>query len=122
MKNLGLFLPVVIEVNELARLGSELGGEPIGESTLRFGDFPDEAYLDLNTDLSNGCFDEDEFAILQTQLGFAPASYVSIHLNYTQAAFLLALKVAESIQKRWGGAIDYSGAGGTFDNPFAPPN
>lgn len=121
MKNLGLFLPVAIEVDDLARFAGELGGEQIGESTLRFGNIPEEAYLDLTTDLSNGCFDEDEFAVLQTQLGFAPVSYVSIHLNYTQPAFRLALKVAESIQERWGGAIDYSGAGGTADNPFAPP-
>lgn len=122
MKNLGLFLPVVIKPDELAKLGVELGGELIGESTLRFGNIPEEAYLDLTTDLSNGCFDVDEFAVLQTQLGFAPASYVSIHLNYTQPAFLLALKVAGSIRERWGGAIDYSGAGGTVDNPFAPPS
>ena len=121
MKNLGLYLPVAIGVDELARLGAELGGEPIGESTLRFGKIPEEAYLDLATDLSNGCSDEDEFAVLQTQLGFAPASYVSIHLNYTPPAFLLSLKVAAAIQDRWGGAIDYSGAGGTVENPFVPP-
>lgn len=121
MKNLGLFLPVSIQVDELAKLGFELGGERIGESTLRFGEIPEEAYLDLATDLSNGSFDEEEFAVLQVQLGFAPASYVSIHLNYTRPAYFTALKLAGSIQERWGGAIDYSGAGGTVENPFVPP-
>jgi hypothetical protein len=121
MKNLGLFLPVSIRVEELAKLGFELGGEPIGESTLRFGEIPEEAYLDLATDLSNGCFDEEEFAVLQGQLGFVPASYVSIHLNYTRPAYFTALKVAGSIQERWGGAIDCSAAGGTVENPFVPP-
>ena len=123
MKNLGIFLPVSIRVDELAKLGSELGGKQIGEATLRFGEIPEEAYLDLATDLSNGCFDDEEFAVLHEQLGFAPASYVSIHLNYTQPAYVTALKLAGVIKEHWGGAIDYSGAGGTLENPFvAPPS
>lgn len=122
MKNLGIFLPVPIRVDELATLGLELGGSQIGEATLRFGEIPEEAYLDLATDLSNGCFDEEEFVMLQAQLGFTPASYVSIHLNYTQPAYVAALKIAGSIQERWGGAIDYSGAGGTVESPFVPPS
>lgn len=121
MKNLGLFLPVSVRVDELEKLGFELGGQRIGESTLRFGEIPQEAYLDLATDLSNGCFDEEEFAVLQAQLGFVPVSYVSIHLNYTEPALFTALKVAGSIQERWGGAIDYSGAGGSIENSFVPP-
>lgn len=121
MKNLGLFLPVSLTVDELAKLGLELGGEQIGESTLRFGQIPEEAYLDLATDLSNGCFDEEEFTVLTAQLGFAPACYVSIHLNYTRPAYLNALTLAGSIQERWGGTIDYSGAGGTSEDPFVPP-
>jgi hypothetical protein len=122
MKNLGLFLPVTISIDELANLGLALGGKPIGESTLRFGAIPEEAYLDLTTDLSNACFDEEEFEALQTQLGFAPAAYVSIHMNYSQPAFATALNVALSIQERWGGKIDYSGAGGSLDKPFQPPD
>jgi hypothetical protein len=118
MKNLGIFLPVPILVDELAKLGIELGGKQIGEATLRFGEIPEEAYLDLATDLSNGCFDEEEFVMLQTQLGFTPASYVSIHLNYTQPAYAAALKIAECVRDRWGGVIDYSGAGGTIEDPL----
>lgn len=122
MKNLGIFLPVPVRVDELASLAFELGGNQIGEATLRFGEIPEEAYLDLATDLSNGCFDEEEFVMLQGQLGFTPASYISIHLNYTQPAYDVALKIAGSIQERWGGSIDYSGAGGTVENPFVPPS
>lgn len=121
MKNLGIFLPMLVSVDELTILGFSLGGELIGEGTLRFGEIPEEAYLDLSTDLSNGCFDDEEFKALQLQLGFVPASYVSVHMNYTQSAFEKALNVVRKIQERWGGNIDYSAAGGSVDTPFQMP-
>ncbi len=121
MKNIGLFSRCRIGVDELTELGLSLGGRPIGNATLRFGQMPDEAYLDLSTNLSNGCFDEDEFKALELQLGYPPVSYVSIHMNYTGRAFSRALEVARAIQARWGGDVDYSGAGGLIDNPFSPP-
>lgn len=121
MKNIGVFSRCQIGVDELTELGLSLGGIPIGNTTLRLGQIPEEAYLDLSTDLSNGCFDEDEFQTLERQLGFPPVSYVSIHMNYTEPAFSRALEVARAIQARWGGDLDYSGAGGSIDNPFSPP-
>lgn len=122
MKNLGVFSRSRIEVHELTELGLSLGGQPIDGATLRFGEIPEEAYLDLSTDLSNGCFDDDEFKTLEHQLSYPPASYVSIHLNYTEPALKRALEIARAIQARWGGDIDYSGAGGSIENPFAPPS
>ena len=122
MKNIGIFSRRQIEVDELRVLGLSLGGEPIDSATLRFGQIPEEAYLDLSTDLSNGCFDEEDFKTLELQLGYPPVSYVSIHLNYTQPAFEKALEIARAIQQRWSGDIDYSGAGGSVDHPFVSPS
>ena len=121
MKNLGVFTPCHIGVDELTDFGLSLGGKPIGHATLRFGEIPEEAYLDLSTALSDGCFDEDEFRTLELQLGYPPVSYISIHMNYTQPAFDRAREIAQAIQARWGGDLDYSGAGGSLENPFSPP-
>lgn len=122
MRNLGVFLRAAVSVTELADLGLDLGGVPIDESTQQFGEIPAAAYLDLATDLSNGCFDQDEFSQLQLQLGFTPAAYVSIHMSSTQAAFDKAFDIARSICERWGGSIDYSGAGGSISQRFQPPS
>ena len=112
MKNLGVFMPSVVDLAELERLGLSLGGIAISEKAMRFGNHPNEAYLDLNTELSNGCFDEEEFRALINDLGFTPESYVSVHMNYSREAYLLALKIAKSIKSRWDGEVDFSGAGG----------
>ena len=90
-------------------------------TTLLFGQIPEEVYLGLSTELSNGCFDDEEFRVLEKRLGYAPVSYISIHMNYTPQAFSRAVEVAREIQKQWGGLVDYSGAGGSLDNPFQPP-
>ena len=119
MRNLGLFLPVPVASGQLSHLGHSLGGQPAG-LTLQFGKSPEGVYLDLSTDLANGCFDAEEFEMLRTQLGFPPAAYVSIHMDSTASAFDRALKIARSIQAQWGGTIDYSGAGGSVENPFQP--
>ena len=121
MRNLGVFLPQTLSVGDLANLGLSLGGIAIGASTQQFGESPEAAYLDLATELSNGCFDDDEFRQLQSQLGFTPEAYLSIHMSSTKAAFDRALGIARVIRERWGGAIDYSGAGGKIDEPFTPP-
>ena len=55
MRNLGLFSPTAIVVTDLGELGSAIGGQLIGDQTMRFGEVPNEAYLDLSTDLANGC-------------------------------------------------------------------
>lgn len=121
MRNLGLFFPAKLDVGALTNLGVELGGQWIDDATLRFGENPCAAYLDLDTNLSNGCFDNEEFQLLRNQLGFDPEAYVSIHMDNTRAAFDRALSIAESLQARWSGKIDYSGAGGTLQRPFEPP-
>lgn len=92
-----------------------LAGYLSGESTLRFGSQPNEAYLEVDSNLNNGCFDDEEFQALQQDLGFPPASYVSVHMNYSQEAYTLALTIAKAVQERWGGQVDYSGAGGKAD-------
>jgi len=122
MRNLGLFFPTAVTVEELAAFGLVIGGISISESTLRMGEDPDEAYLDLHTELSNGCFDEEEFGMLFKLLGFAPVAYVSIHMNRSEAAFEMAESIARSLRERWGGSIDYSGAGGSLGQPFQPPD
>jgi hypothetical protein len=121
MRNLGIFSPVAINIQALAELGISLGGIPIDNSMQQFGEIPSAAYLDLATDLSNGCFDDYEFHQLQSQLGFPPAAYVSIHMGSTQAAFARAFRIAEAILERWGGSIDYSGAGARISDPFRMP-
>lgn len=72
MKNIGLFVPLSTCIDDLTKLGLSLGGQPIDKATLRFGEIPEEAYLDLSTDLSNGCFDDDEFKTLEFQQLRAP--------------------------------------------------
>ncbi len=118
MKNLGIFSPSVVDHSELAQFGSALGGISIGDSTLRFGSHPNEAYLEIDASLNNGCFDNEEFRTLQNDLGFPPVSYISVHMNYSQEAYLLALKIARAIQEKWGGQVDYSGAGGGLGTDF----
>lgn len=122
MKNVGIFLPVKIGIQDLIEIGVSQGGIKISESTFRFGDIPEEAYLNLSTDLSNGCFDDDELKILQAQLGYTPVSYIDIEMNYTKSAFNRAMNIAREVQKRWGGEIDYSGVTGNLENPFQAPS
>jgi|SRR5579862_1046883 len=121
MRNLGVFGPAEIAQEDLKVLGTSLGGRELGPTELLFGEIPDEAYLGLETSLSGGCFDDEEFRTLQNLLGYPPASYIGIHMGRTPQAFDRALEIARQIQKRWGGQIDYSGAGGELDDPFQPP-
>ena len=120
MKSLGLFSPVSIQVDELKKMADQLHGTLIGSSTMRFGEHPDEAYLEMETSLEQACFDEEERGDLTRTLGFEPKSYVNFPMNYSAAAYQLALSIASLAVERWGGKIDYSDAGGDVDLP--PPS
>jgi len=121
MRNFGIFLPCAVSSAELAAFGLGANGIPMGKSEQIFGEAPDAAYLCLAAELSNGCFDDEEFERLQADLAFTPKAYVSIHMSSTKAAYDRALEIAEAIRQRWGGRIDYSGAGGTISQQFQPP-
>lgn len=112
MRNLGIYFPKPLSREDVASLGVSLGGRPMSDSTQLFGEPPEAAYLDPETDLTNGCFDDDELNQLAATLGFQPASYVSVHMSSTEAGYREALRVATALSERWCGKIDYSGVGG----------
>ena len=59
-RNLGIFSRALITQDDLMTFGLGLGGRELGASALVFGEFPEAAYLGLETDLSGGCFDGEE--------------------------------------------------------------
>lgn len=117
MRNIGVFTSNPVESIELVQFLAEYSStmdQPLSrrEHETVIGREPDLLYVFDRTSLEDEYFDPNDLEQVQTKLGTTPRSYVNVHFTSTEAAAALAEAVAGEITRKWGGVIDYTGAGG----------
>jgi hypothetical protein len=122
MRDLGVFTRKQVpleELDEFARLFAKRSGQFFekkrDESVV--GSAPNVLYVFDDTNPRNSYFNDDEKLTLESRLGYVPEGYVSIHFTSGDKAFALADQMAHQIAERWGGTINYAGAGGDLAVP-----
>jgi len=125
MRNIGLLSGSAISTQELEEFLKTKGAQqrtlraPNGSSVseLVIGHGTDWVHVSSDTSVANAYFDEEELRGGTTELGFTPRSYVDLHFTSTSGAAALADSLANAMRARWGGTLDYSGAGGKLGEP-----